>query len=307
MPEQLSLRGFGIILVAAVLSLAGTFSVTRPGADDSSVLQLRAEMEAASASVRGHVGAAALLVETGELVSWHGAQHFPMQSVYKFPIAMDVLHRVDEGKLSLDQEVEVDPAVYAPVHSPIRDKYPNGGVKLPLQELLRANIVDSDGAACDLLLRLVSAPEVTKYLEDLGVNSLKVVATEKEMSRDPMVQYRNWATPDAAVLLLKKFQLGEGLSPGNRKLLMDWMMATQIGLHRIKGLLPPGTPVAHKTGTDGTRNGLTRATNDIGLITLPDGRHLAVAVFVADSKEDEATREAVIANIAFACWKHWQP
>jgi len=306
-PEQLSLPDFAITLVAAFLSLAGAFSVTPPEARDSSVPQLRAEMEAASASVRGHVGAAALLVETGELVSWHGAQHFPMQSVYKFPIAMDVLHRVDEGKLSLDQEVEVDPSVYAPVHSPIRDKYPNGGVKLPLRELLRANIVDSDGAACDLLLRLVPAPEVTKYLEELGVNGLKVVATEKEMSRDPMVQYRNWATPDAAVFLLKKFQLGEGLSSASRTLLMRWMTDTEIGPHRIKGLLPPGTQVAHKTGTDGTRNGLTRATNDIGLITLPDGRHLAVAIFVADSKQNEATREAVIAKIAFACWKHWQP
>ncbi len=301
------MRRFAATLLAGSILTFGLFALAALAADHSSAKRLQAEMDAISASAHGHVGAAALLVETGELISWHGAQRFPMQSVYKFPIAMAVLHGVDEGRLSLDQEVEVDPAVYSPVHSPIRDKYPNGGVKLPLRELLRAEIVDSDGAACDLLLRLVSAPEVTKYLEGLGVNGLKVVATEKEMSQDPMVQYRNWATPDAAVLLLKKLQLGEGLSSASRTLLVRWMTDTEIGPQRIKGLLPPGTPVAHKTGTDGTRNGLTRATNDIGLITLPDGRHLAVAVFVADSKEDEATREAVIAKIAFACWKYWQP
>jgi beta-lactamase class A len=307
MLERKSLRNFGLIFVAAAWWMAVAGAVAAHAVRDSSVRQLRTEIEKLAAPAHGHVGAAALLVESGETISWHGEQRFPMQSVYKFPIAMAVLHRVDEGKLSLDQQVEIDPAVDAPVYSPIRDKYPKGGVKLPLRELLRAAIVDSDGAACDLLLRLVSAPEVTKYLEGLGVSGLKVVATEKEMSQDPMVQYRNWATPDAAVQLLGKFQLGEGLSSASRTLLMRWMTDTEIGPHRIKGLLPPGTQVAHKTGTDGTTNGLTRATNDIGLMTLPDGRHLAVAVFVADSKEDEATREAVIAKIAFACWKHWQP
>jgi beta-lactamase class A len=73
----------------------------------------------------------------------------------------------------------------------------------------------------------------------------------------------------------------------------------------LKGLLPPGTVVAHKTGTDGTFGGLTRATNDIGIITLPDGRHLAIAVFVRDSTADEATRERTIAAAARAAYDRW--
>ena len=40
--------------------------------------------------------------------------------------------------------------------------------------------------------------------------------------------------------------------------------------------------IAHKTGIGGTRNGITRD-HSIGIITLPDGRHLAVAAFVSDS------------------------
>jgi len=60
--------------------------------------------------------------------------------------------------------------------------------------------------------------------------------------------------------------------------------------------------VAHKTGTGGTRDSITSATNDIGIITLPNGTHLAVAVFVSDSSADEATRESVIARIAKAAW-----
>ena len=71
---------------------------------------------------------------------------------------------------------------------------------------------------------------------------------------------------------------------------------------RLAGDLPPGTVVAHKTGTSGVDNGLAHATNDIGLITLPDGRRLAIAVFVTDSTADEATRDRTIARIARATY-----
>jgi beta-lactamase class A len=56
----------------------------------------------------------------------------------------------------------------------------------------------------------------------------------------------------------------------------------------------------HQTGSSGTRDGVAFATNDVGLIALPDGRRLAIAVSVTDSKADEATRDAVIAQIAQA-------
>ena len=54
-----------------------------------------------------------------------------------------------------------------------------------------------------------------------------------------------------------------------------------------------------------TVNGLTRATNDVGIVTLPDGRHMAVAIFVADSTANVTVRENVIARITRAAWDHW--
>jgi beta-lactamase class A len=133
-----------------------------------------------------------------------------------------------------------------------------------------------------------------------------VVATsEAEMAHGEDVQYRNWATPLAAIQLLRAIQEGQGLSQPSRALLRDLMIASGPGAHRIKGLLPAGTLVMHKTGTSRTVDGLTRATNDVGIVRLPDAWHLAVAVFVADSKADEATREAVIARIARAAWDRW--
>ena len=126
-----------------------------------------------------------------------------------------------------------------------------------------------------------------------------------EMARGDDVQYRNWATPPAAIQLLRAIQEGQGLSSSSRALLQEFMFASVPGPRRIRGLLPAGTRVAHKTGTSRTLGGLTRATNDVGIVLLPDARHLAVAVFVADSKADEATREAVIARVARAAWDRW--
>lgn len=76
-------------------------------------------------------------------------------------------------------------------------------------------------------------------------------------------------------------------------------------LKRIKGLLPNGTVVAHKTGTSSTVNGVTAATNDVGLVTLPNGQHLAIAVFVSDSQATDVIREEVIAKVARAAWDEW--
>jgi len=165
----------------------------------------------------------------------------------------------------------------------------------------------SDGTASDVVLRLAGGGEsVTRYLRGLGVTGMVVATSEAEMARGDDVQYRNWATPLAAIQLLRAIQEGPGLSPSSRDLLQEFMFASVPGARRIPGLLPAGTRIAHKTGTSGTQDGLTRATNDVGIVRLPDARHLAVAVFVSDSRADEATRAAVIARIARAAWDRWQ-
>ena len=108
--------------------------------------------------------------------------------------------------------------------------------------------------------------------------------------------------PVAAVDWLTALQKGKGLSPASRGLLLGWMTATRTFPTRLKGRLPAGTEVAHKTGSSGSRDGVSAATNDIGIITLPDGRHLAIAVFLRDSKADEEGRDAAIAKVARAAW-----
>lgn len=238
----------------------------------------------------------------------HGNEQYPMQSVYKMPIGMAVLHQVDRKKVDLHKVVRVDSGEYVSErqHSPLRDKHPNGA-DVTVKELLRYSVSESDGSASDVLMRLAGGPSVIQaYLKSLGVADMIVANTEKELGSDNAVQYRNWATPNQAVNLLSTLQKGRGLRATSRALLLQLMTDTQTGLNRLKGQLPTGTVVAHKTGTSWTLNGVTAATNDIGLITLPNGQHLAIAVFVSDAKADETTREAVIAKIAKAVWDAWR-
>jgi beta-lactamase class A len=268
---------------------------------------LAARISDLSQRAGGRVGAAAMLLETAETVAVHGDERFPMQSVYKLPIAMAVLREVDDRRLELERKIRVEKSEMAPagLHSPIRDKYPTG-VELSVRELLRFTVSESDGTASDVLLRLAGGPDqVTAYLRGLSVEGITVATSESEMARDEMVQYRNWATPTATLALLKAVHEGRGLSASSRELLLRLMTETGTGPRRIKGMLPAGTVVAHKTGTSWTKEGLTRATNDVGIIQLPDGRHLAIAAFVSDSRADEETRERVIARISRAAWDYW--
>lgn len=268
---------------------------------------LTTQMEQIAKTISGRVGASVLLIETGESAAVRGGDHFPMESVCKLPMAMAVLNDVDHGDLTLEERVRVLEAdLIAPgMHSPLRDQHPHG-TEMTVRQLLEFSIQQSDGTASDVLLRLAGGPRrVTNYTRGLIRAGISIDETENAIGRNDNAGYRNWATPEASVALLKFLQEGRGLSGASRTLLLDLLTTTSTSTHRILGLLPPGTIVAHKTGGSGTFHGITRGTNDIGLVTLPNGRHLAIAVFVADSRADEAAREGVIAKIAKAAWDRW--
>lgn len=251
------------------------------------------------------VGVACDLPGTQLDCGWNAQAKLPMQSVYKLPIAMTVLDQVDRGRLSLSQPVRfLESDLISPgQHSPLRDSHPHGGVDVPLAELLRLAVEESDGVASDILLRVIGGPTVADtYVRSLGIEGMHIADTEKTIGRDKNAQYRNYAEPQALVALLRRIADRSPLSPSSTEQLVTWMVNTPRGEHRIPGSLPQGTVVAHKMGTSGEDNGLTHATNDIGLITLPCGQKLAMAVMIEDSPESEDAREGVIAEIARVIW-----
>ena len=292
---------FSIILALACLARG---AAAEPAAAWDNSRMLLGTWEKIAADAKGRVGAAVMLLESSESADLNGDEYFVMQSVYKLPIAMAALQRVDKGELKLDQMVKVEKRDFVGqgVYSPVRDKYPDGA-RLSLAELVRYTISESDGTTSDVLMNLVGgARSVMAFLMEIGVSGINVVNLEKEIGRDWQTQYENSATPKAAVQLLAALQARRGLSAESRALVLKLMIESVPGARRIKGQLPAGTVVAHKTGTGGTRDGITSATNDIGIIALPDGRHLAVAVFISDAASDDAAREGVIARIANAAW-----
>nr|AIA17117.1 ClassA_beta_lactamase [uncultured bacterium]AIA17144.1 ClassA_beta_lactamase [uncultured bacterium] len=281
----------------------------RPARPDDVVRQktgLEKQFEEIARKSGGRVGVRAMLLATGETFSLNENERFPMQSVYKLPIAMAVFGRIEAGTIKLEQMLRIGGGEVLKGSTALpAEKYPDG-TERSVEELLGLMVSESDNTASDALLRLAGGPrEVMNYLKKLGINDMVVANFEKEMHADWQAQYRNYATPSAAVELLRAIDEANGISPPNKTRLLKFLTESPTGPRRLKGLLPEGAVVAHKTGTSATRNNLTPATNDIGILTLPDGRRFAIAVFVADSSADQATREETIARITRAAWTYW--
>lgn len=228
----------------------------------------------------------------------------PMQSVFKLPLAFTVLHQVEQGTLSLEQPVRFlsEDRILPHVYSPLQDQYPDAGVDVPLRELLRLTVSLSDNVAADILLRLAGGPKaVNAYIAGLGISGFHLQDSEAVLHQEVSAQYRNWFEPAGAVQLLRRISDNSPLTSEHTDLFLGWM-TSDLRTKRLEGDLPAGTRVAHKSGTSDVDNGVAHATNDIGLIPLPDGRRIAIAVFVTDSTADEAAREQVIARIARAVY-----
>lgn len=256
----------------------------------------------------GHIGVAISSLEENDTLFVNDNDPFPMQSVFKFPLVLAVLHQVDEGKFQLDQKIHVGKDDLLPnTWSPLREKYPDGNIDLPLRELLKYTITLSDNNICDFLFRLMGGPQnVESYIHSLGIKNIVIRANEEEMHKSWDVQFKNHCTPKAMLGLLELFCKGDILSDSTEVFLWKTMTETTTGKDRIKGLLPKGTVVAHKTGFSGTNEqGITAATNDVGIVALSNGKHFAIAVFLSNSRADALTRDRIIAEIARVAWDHF--
>lgn len=291
------------IFITAILFLFTSSFVT-----SQKTVSLRKQIEQLLATKNARVGVSFSGIEKKDTLTINGSSHFPLQSVFKFPIALKVLHVVDQKKLSLDQKIYIRKSDLLPdTWSPLRDKYPDGNVKIPLAEIIRFMVSESDNNACDILLRLVGgAKTVNDYIHELGIKNIAIRYNEEEMHREWNVQFSNWTTPVATTRLLKLFYDGKILSAKSYDFLWKVMCETSTGKERIKGQLPTGTLVAHKTGTSGTNaQGITAAINDIGIVRLPNGNHFVISVYVSNSKENTQTNEKIISDISKLVWDYF--
>lgn len=291
-----------IVLLQIILLLSAHLSI----AQHSAVLSLQQQLETLIGAHKGTIGVA--LSAGDDAVQINNEHHYPTQSVYKFPQALAILKKIEEGSLSLEQKIHIRKAdLRKNTWSPMREQYPKGNIELSVAELLRYSVSMSDNNACDILFRLAGGPAgVNRYIHSIGIQEIQIATTEHEMHRSWPVQYSNWCTPSAMTEMLRGFYTGKYLSPSGTAFLLKLMTESSNSNKRLKGLLPASVSVAHKTGSSGTNKaGLTAATNDVGIITLPDGKPLLITVFVSDATESYEANEAIIARIAKAAYDHY--
>ncbi len=290
-----------------VVFLVLPFPVLRSPAQsiDSLCQKIRQIISAKNADV----GVAIIGNNGKETLSINGDRHFPMQSVFKLHIALALLSEIDERKFSFDQKINVEPKdLLSNLYSPIREKYPKGGV-LTVAQVLEYTISQSDNVGCNLLLKLMGGPQVVEdYFIKNNLKDVSIKFDEEKMQSDWEAQFQNWTTPASAneVLTTFYFNAQKLLSEKSHDFIWKIMRETQTGQNRLKGLLPKGTVAAHKTGTSGTNPaGITAAVNDIGVVFLPNGQPVFISVFVTNSKENKTANEQLIADIAKAAWDYF--
>lgn len=244
-----------------------------------------------------------------DVIGINDTQRFPMQSAFKFHIALVMLSEIDKGKFSLDQPIEITKAEMQPdTYSPIRDEHPEGAT-LPLFEIIKQTVSASDNVGCDKLIKLLGGTEnIQRYFNAKRFRGFAIRYNEQVMQSQWDFQFENWTTPKAANELLAAFFYNKRkrlLSQNSHDFLWKTMRETSTGAMRLKGQLPENTVVAHKTGTSGRRDGIRAAVNDMGIVFLPNGKHFFISVFVSNSKENDETNEKIIADIAKAAYDYF--
>lgn len=276
----------------------------------------------------GMLGITAVDLRTGTRVRVNAGRAFPMMSVIKAPVAAAVLAQVDAGLIGLDQMVTVDREDLVPGAAvpSIGAVFKGERMRFTVRRLLSAVVSESDNTAVDALIKLVGGPRVvTRFLRDHGIDSMRVDLSEGDVGRifrdttdgrtipdgesdlaalsrqrrgyrAYMEDPRNRTTPDAAADFLEKLWAGELLSRESTKRLIDLMYGQTLP-SRLRAGLPKGVRLADKCGTSYTLEGQTAAFNDIGVITVADGRTIVVAVFLTGSRDDKAARDKLFAQI----------
>ena len=297
MTKQFHLIGLVFLLIICQISAQSTDS-------------LRQKIEQILSTKNAVVGVSIMGNNGKDTLSINGERRYPLQSVFKFHIALALLSDIDKGKFSLNQKIEILKKDLLPnLYSPLRDDYPNGAT-LSISKIIQYTVSKSDNVGCDVLLRLIGGPKaVEDFFKENNFQDISIKFNEEVQQANWDLQFQNWTTPIAATELLAAFYDNKKklLSKKSYDFIWKIMRETETGKNRLKGNLPKNTIVAHKTGTSGANKvGLTAAVNDIGIVFLPNGKHFFISVFVTNSTESAETNEKIIADIAKVTWDYFK-
>ena len=251
---------------------------------------------------KGRIGVAAIDLGTGDQIAVLGDQRFPMASTSKIAVAATFLEMVEQKKYSLTSEfpllIPVRSAKFSSPAAPVRK-----GNYMQAIDLIEIMITRSSNPATDALLEAVGGPEkVNDWVRRQGIKEFSIdrdiatlVRDDGEYDPATWIDPRDSATPKAMAQLLQGLYRGDFLSDESRAVLLGAMSRTVTGKRRIPAYMPEEASVSHKTGS------LNNTSSDIGIIEYPDGRAIAVAIYVT-GQGSRGNREARIAAIARALY-----
>ncbi|MEO9534421.1 MAG: class A beta-lactamase [Crocinitomicaceae bacterium] len=257
------------------------------------------------------VGVAVRGTNSQDTISINGDTRLPMQSIFKYHLALAVLHQIDQGEFSLEQVISLDKELmdsYKHLWSLLRKRYPEGG-DVSLREILTLTVANSDNVGCDVLYKLIGGPAVVEnYMHQMGIADIAIKYNELTMQTVWEYQYENWTTAKATNTTLMTFfeNSHQQLTKKSYDFLWGTMKQSWHPKVSMKSFLPENTIIAHKTGHSGKNDkGITAAQNDIGIIFLPDGTYFYLSVLVSDSKEEANVNKKIIADITKLCWDYF--
>ncbi|WP_048649509.1 class A beta-lactamase [Nitratireductor soli] len=315
-------------MMFALLTQAEAGSISDPA-------RLQAQLQALTDKHPGRVG---ICVEDASLkpICVNGDQRFSLQSVMKVVVGVAVMRAVDDGRLKLDDPIVIQREDLSVNIQPIADIVAEqGSFETTIGDLVARAVIESDSAATDvLILELGGAKAVQSLLDGAGIKGIRIDRTERELQTETtglrwqtdyvypdrleearkrvsdadkkaafaayLKDERDTTTPRGMTAFLSALATGELLSPASTRNFLNVMARTKTFPDRLRAGTPKTWTVAHKTGTSQTLDGVNGVTNDVGILTAPDGGKIAISVFVAESTASNDLRAAVIANAARA-------
>ena len=240
--------------------------------------------------IKAHQGDAAIAVkhlDTGATFFHNADTPMPTASLIKFAVMVEVYQQVHEGKLKLTDPVTLKKEDKVP-GSGILTEHFSDGLTLPLKDAVRLMIVFSDNTATNLVLDKIGLDATAKRMEALGFPNTKihskVFKRETSVFPERSKEFGLGSTTAKEMLgLLEKLHKGELVSADASKEMLAHLKKCD-DKDKLTKLLPPGTVVAHKTGS------VSDARTDAGIIYTKSGP-VAVVVLTAKNKDTSWTPE----------------
>lgn len=268
---------------------------------------LEKELTAIADSAKGDVGIA--LIYDGDTLTVNNDAIYPMMSVFKLHQAVALCRMFEENGTSLDSVMtlrrsELDPDTWSPM---LKD-HTGEEISLPMRRLLEYTLIESDNnASNEMFVRLMSPAACDSVIAGIiPRGSFEIRFNEAEMQDDHSRAYSNRTSPLGAAILIDRVFTDTLVGKSYQDFIKSALLRCQTGPDKISAALSEteGITIGHKTGS-GYRdeNGRLTASNDVAFVTLPDGRHYSLAVFVKDFDGTDAEAAATIARISAAVIK----